>query len=62
MARIGVNAPVTAMSIGRHPSEFSPLSPTQTYFITLDVTRNDLVFLMRDRQLPGQVDKRLRIR
>jgi hypothetical protein len=30
--------------------------------LMLDVTRNDLVFLKRDRQLPGQAHKRLRIR
>jgi hypothetical protein len=28
----------------------------------LDVTHNDLLFLRRDRQLPGQVDQRLRLR
>ncbi len=30
--------------------------------LTLDVTRNALLFLKRDRQLPGQADQRLRIR
>jgi hypothetical protein len=31
-------------------------------FIMLDVTRNYLLFLKCDRQLPGQADQRLRIR
>jgi hypothetical protein len=30
--------------------------------LTLDVTRNDLVFLKGDHQLPGQADQRLRLR
>jgi hypothetical protein len=30
--------------------------------LTLDVTRNGLLFLKRDRQLPGQADQRLRVR
>jgi hypothetical protein len=33
-----------------------------SFLFTLDVTRNGLLFLKRDRQLPGQADQGLRIR
>ena len=48
--------------LGIRPFGYLPSCDRLDFYLMLDVTRNDLLFFRRDRQLPRQADKRLRIR
>jgi hypothetical protein len=67
-ASTGVKLPLIAMTADYRPSSVHPLIFLRSFplsvliILTLDVTRNNLLFLRRDRQLPGQADQRFRIR